>query len=312
MDEIINREAAEGGKFRGFAVTVNNPTVECAAFLDAFSDEFRGTVRHAVWQLEVGENGTPHFQAAIYFKNKRKWTVVKEAIQAVYPGAHVEVARNYARLSAYCRKDETRQEGPHEYGSAPCQGRRTDLVEAIECVQDNIGKKRPLQEVARLFPNTFAKFHRGIIATVNAAMEPRSATAEMVIECFWGPTGTGKSHKAKTENPDAFRWTPMLSANNSIWFGSYMGHKTVIMEEFSGQLQFKALLCLLENGDLEVPIKGGFSEMVATKFVFTSSKHPRDWYPNLATAEGDIDQLVRRFTRIVHFSLPFGGAPRGN
>lgn len=54
-------------------------------------------------QLEQGENGTIHYQAMLKTPQCRF-----SAVKAVFPRAHVEVARNAKALKAYVHKDETR------------------------------------------------------------------------------------------------------------------------------------------------------------------------------------------------------------
>lgn len=52
---------------------------------------------------EVGENGTPHLQGYIEFKNPRHFNALKK----LYPKIHWEKARNKEAALEYCKKSET-------------------------------------------------------------------------------------------------------------------------------------------------------------------------------------------------------------
>lgn len=58
-----------------------------------------------VGQLEQGEQGTEHYQLAVATPQIR-FTAVKK----VFPTAHIEVAKDWHALLAYCQKEDTRKE----------------------------------------------------------------------------------------------------------------------------------------------------------------------------------------------------------
>ena len=60
---------SEKGKSRGFMVVLNNPTYTPVEFINKMKQY---GVKRLVFQLERGEqNGTPHYQGFIYFRNPR-------------------------------------------------------------------------------------------------------------------------------------------------------------------------------------------------------------------------------------------------
>lgn len=82
-----------------WSVTINNPTEE---------DEDRiALARQQGWkvdgQLEVGEEGTQHYQLVVRTPQVR-FSQVKKA----FPRAHIEIARNPSALAKYCDKADTR------------------------------------------------------------------------------------------------------------------------------------------------------------------------------------------------------------
>ncbi|AYP28961.1 MAG: replication-associated protein [Cressdnaviricota sp.] len=83
-----------------WSVTINNP-------MPADMD-FGWVAEHPGWsiegQMEVGKEGTPHYQGLLRTPNKPSFSTVHKLL----PRAHLETARNVKHLEAYVHKDETR------------------------------------------------------------------------------------------------------------------------------------------------------------------------------------------------------------
>ena len=61
-------------KGRAFVFTMNNPDKTGDVFLEELKVQF--TLKYAIFQLEKGENGTPHFQGYVELKNPCAWTSI--------------------------------------------------------------------------------------------------------------------------------------------------------------------------------------------------------------------------------------------
>ena len=111
---------------RAWVFTLNNPDKQL---------ELEGQCQYAVWQLEEGEKeSTPHYQGYIQFKTMKSMRQVKRLIGKA---AHVEVRRGTIKQAiAYCKKKDTRKEGPWEVGEVPQSGRRTDLEKAARSLKE--------------------------------------------------------------------------------------------------------------------------------------------------------------------------------
>lgn len=79
-----------------WSITINNPT-----------DEELKVYLPGGWRLEgqfeAGESGTRHFQGMLKTNQVRA-----SAVKAVFPRAHIELAKNSKALQAYVHKDDTR------------------------------------------------------------------------------------------------------------------------------------------------------------------------------------------------------------
>lgn len=96
--------------------TLNNPdTTECEAYLKAWKDSGATYVNG---QLEKGEEGTVHIQ---FFLNYVKPGPRLSALKKHCKRAHFEVVKRDNGASDYCLKEETRIEGPWEFGIKPAR-----------------------------------------------------------------------------------------------------------------------------------------------------------------------------------------------
>lgn len=98
---------------KNFTGTYNNPPESLAEFIQRLENLPNKLYGRA--QLEKGEEGTMHIQWCVGFTKSTRVTAVRRAL----PGSHVEMARNAMAAWTYCGKEDTRMEGPLEYGVPP-------------------------------------------------------------------------------------------------------------------------------------------------------------------------------------------------
>lgn len=292
---------SDATKSRNWVFTYNNP--------GPYRPQPSPNVSYMVYQLEQGASGTPHLQGYIQFKNPVAFNTVRNFFDKK---AHVERAMGQPQeCHDYCTKEEGRLEEPFIYGvmkgGKATQGQRTDLLRACEMV-----KEGGLKRVAEQDPVIFLKFHRGLSALRTILAPRRNEVPKVVV--LYGDTGCGKSRTARNMMPrlegqeppcadyDQFWvWDP----NMGSWFQGYDQQKWAIFEEFRGQLTFGAMLSLLDRYDCQVQNKGGSAHWLATRIVITSPVHPREWYQSLATNDGQLQQLLRRITQVIHLTNEF-------
>lgn len=262
-------------RWRNFCFTVNNYSDDS---LDALKESDK--VSYLVVGKEVGESGTPHLQGYCELKSQ----LVFKTLKKLLPSAHLEHRFGTAlQASQYCKKDGDFE----EIGEISKQGARTDIYAATRAIAEGV----PMRQVAAENPCTYVKFHRGLEAFRRIINEtPRNCVPKVVV--LYGPSGTGKSKRAREFAVDPWIWTPL----KGLWFDGYYGQKTVIFEEYRGQFPLANLLVLLDRYSVDVQVKGGSTHFSPSEIVFTSPLHPRDWYPD--TTE-NLKQLYRRITSIV-------------
>lgn len=135
-------------------------------------------VVYAVYQGEVGEEGTPHYQGYVEFRRNMRLT----ALQRIVPRAHWERRQGSAHQARdYCMKEDTQVEPPLEFGQfseGGKQGRRLDLEDALQTMKGGAGK----DEMYEQHPEVFAKYPRFV--DYGLAKAKREAVEKVFISEF--------------------------------------------------------------------------------------------------------------------------------
>ena len=252
--------------------------------------EFKHT-RYVCFQLEKGEEGTPHFQGYIEFRT----AVALTGLKKIAATAHWETRRDTrAKARDYCRKEDTRLEGPWEHGdfNAGGAGSRTDLQLIGELAVKTGSFRACCEEDLSLS----IKYHNGLKAVIAATRVERTEPPRVAL--FYGPTGTGKTKQAYAQFPDLFRKHP-----GTRWFDGYEGQESLLLDDFGGassKLRLDYVLQLLDRYPFTLEIKGSYTPLLATKIVITTNIHPKMWY-DYSKREEQYKALARRIHGVFWF-----------
>jgi len=270
---------------RCYCFTVNNPSEDEVLVPQSWDPS---SYNYLVYQLERGEEGTSHLQGYINLKNPRDF----DAFCSWFPRRpHVEVAKGTPKQNQkYCTKPEGRLDGPWEYGIMPEQGKRSDLL----AVKAAIDSGASMSEIAENHFPQFCRYSKAFKEYRCLIAAKESYPKE--IKCLWGPTGVGKTRWVFETYPGAYWKT--RSVGSSQWWDGYDEHEVIVIDEFYGWFPWDFLLRLTDRYPLQLEVKGGTVPCLAKTIVFTSNKHPRDWYPNCRYAWDDSNPLRRRFAEI--------------
>lgn len=265
---------------RAYVFTINNPTEEETPSLEKWGAQY------LVFQKERGESGTDHFQGYVYFKGKQRMSYLKK----LNSRAHWEVRRGtHDEAYAYCTKEDTRIDGPFEFGIAPNQqGKRTD----IELLFDGVKAGKPLKELAEEHTNVYVRYHKAVLHLKGMYFEKR--TEKPLVCWYYGETGTGKTRKAFEENPDAY----FKDMSNGKWWDGYEQQSCVVFDDMRKDIfKLHELLRILDRYPLQVEYKGGSIPFNSPKIIITSCYHPAKMYET----NENIQQLLRRIDVITEF-----------
>lgn len=263
--------------------------------------------RYAVWQHEIGESGTEHYQGYVNFSTPVSLTHVKR--QPGLERAHLERVRGtVAEACAYCQKPEGRLDGPHffpdresvnKHCSYGDQGKRSDIDHMCEMVKAGLSDNQICDD----YPRYIAKYQKGIDHVRLAMGKPgRQGPTDSIV--LVGPSGTGKSHLAADLWPEGDLWFWM---NPGKWWDGYQGQPGIVFDEFRGNwMPYSYALKLLDGYPMLVEKKGGHIQMMARSFRFTTNVHPKDWWADRPGApDWAEDPLRRRLHLIKLLDQPF-------
>lgn len=262
---------------RAWVFTLNNPLVPLNI------DDW--PVRYVVYQKETGASGTPHFQGYAEFTQPIRLSGVRRLLAY----AHWEPRRGSRdQARAYSTKEDTRTDGPWEYGDwdQGGQGSRTDVSSLKAQIQSGC----PLKSIFEAETLAFLKYSRSIQTARLLYTPKRDWPTDVTV--LVGPSGVGKSRYCKEVAPDAYWKQP------SNWWDGYDGQPDVVLDDFYGWLPFHELLRVLDRYEHQVQSKGGNTQLLAKRVFITSNRTPDKWYDNTKRSFY-LKSLYRRLTKLI-------------
>lgn len=302
-DRLMSRVQARGVRARllnrNWCFTLNNPE-------ELLDPEFWGC-KQAVWQLEMGEEGTPHYQGYVEFAEAKSLAQMKtmDGLER----AHFEIRKGTrAQAIEYCEKESTQLEDTCYWPSKEAvdrsrdaksrgQGKRTDIMDLTDAVRDGMSNGELCADETLRYAYFKYSAHAERFR-LNAVSASRSPDEELDVTLYVGPSGTGKSFRLHQECPPGPDW---YWKDQGKWFDGYQGQTGIVLDEFRDSwMPWSMLLKLLDNKPFTVEVKGGTVNVVATRFRLSSNVHPRNWYPNVPEQRNwQTSPLRRRLKRII-------------
>lgn len=264
-------------KNRAWCFTINNYTNDDILAVNAIECKYK------VWGKEIGEQGTPHLQGYIYFKDGKTRATVSKMIKR----ANIRQAKGSAEQNRiYCTKDNDFV----EEGIIPKQGCRNDL----NAIKDDIMDGRLVDDIVLENPILYHQYGRTLNKIEDLRMRKLYRTEMTTCEWLYGKTGVGKSHEAFANyNPEThYVW----KLDDNGWQDGYTQQETVIINDFRGEIKYNDLLKLVDKWPEFVKRRNREPmPFISKHIIITSSLHPKDIYKNRQT-EDKLQQLLRRIS----------------
>jgi hypothetical protein len=233
---------------RNWLLTLNNPVKT----LEQIHNETKAV--YTCGQLEKGKEGTPHLQFFQNHKDAQRLSFYKNFDVRI----HAEPIQINNGAHDYCMKDDTRIDGPWEYGVKPVQrNNKTDWDQVF------LNAKRGKLD---LIPSDILVQHYGNLKKIEKDHLVIKDHDSLRGVWIYGPAGYGKSRFAREKYSNHY---PKLC---NKWWDGYQNQENVIMDDIGldhkclGQ-QLKIWAdrygCILEN-------KGGAMASAYKHFVVTS------------------------------------------
>ena len=274
---------------RNWLFTINNPTDADFALLTLE----HLSARYLVYQLESGSNQeTLHVQGYVVFADLKSLNCVRASL----PRAHFEIRRGtHQQARDYCKKSETRVDGPFEFGDEPAQGTRSDLRSACDLVLQG----GSVEDLINNHTEVFVKYYRGFQQLVHLTSDYYRHD-----QCrgVWihGPPGVGKTSCVyhKVCHSDIY-----LKAQNK-WFDGYDGQTTILLDDLDGfgRVLSHYLKIWMDLHPCVGETKGGTTKLRHHRFIVTSNYTPAELWPE----DPLLCAAIERRCNMVH--MPFQGA----
>lgn len=273
-------------KVRSWCFTLNNYSEQEKDLLKAMK------YKYLVLGYEVGENGTPHIQGYVQFKNARSLGGLKKIVDR----AHWEQAKGTPQQAAdYCKKDKNFE----EFGEAPAGGgSRQD----IHVVKEMVNSGKSLYDIW----GVATSYQAMKMAQLGLSIKPLQRREPPTVIWIHGPTGVGKTkiaHDICFEEPDF--WVSNAGTAEQWWDG-YHGQPCALFDEFrAGTMKFATALRVFDRYQVRLPVKGSTVVWSPTLILVTSCSSPSEIYSK--KTEEDIKQLERRITCVWHIGTQVTG-----
>ncbi len=287
-------------RYRNCVFTWNNP--------DGFIDFDEEEMEYLIYQEEIGESGTYHFQGYCEFKRQLSLNQAK----ALLGGAtvHLERRRGSAQEAiAYCQKDDTRvaHTQPYEYGTSKAQGKRIDLEAFKNEVMAGKRKRDLIDDHVGIIAR-YPKFYDQL-----TMMNRPQRSQELVVTLLIGDTGLGKTRSVMQKYGEDLDFYVAPLNNGTMWYDTFDGHTKVLLDDFAGaasHISLCSLLRLLDRYPVLVPTKGSHTWWLPNEVFVTTNILPRLWYKWENRGE-QYKALARRFHKVTLYYVPLSGADCG-
>lgn len=283
-----------------WCMTINNPIDMDDLQLKLFQDQCDYMVigkEH--WEPKEGEQR--HYQ--IYLKTKNPMSFV--AMKKLFARAHIEPkvrAATVAQAADYCKKEGNFE----EFGEIPKE--QTEV--SREKIADNWAKTKAAAQENKLDeiePEHYIKHYttlKKIRDDVRNAQLPAHLPHTKIAPNFWyyGPTGTGKSHRARRANADDVEEEDFYYKMNNQWWENYENQDNILIEDVGQSHLWMGDHLKIWADRYAFRARVLFSSIVLRpkKIVVTSNYHPKDLWPDPAVHL----PIMRRF-QIVHLEHPW-------
>jgi len=239
--------------------------------------------KYIVFGKEVGESGTPHLQGYVQFKNQKTLSAVRKVI----PDSHLENLKGLPHQAAdYCKTDGDY----HEHGVAPIAPKAKGDMEQkrYQRAWDICKSGGDLEEIDA---DIRVRYY-GTLKKMKSDHQSKPKSME-VLDFHWytGPSGTGKSRKAREENPDAF------IKNVNKWWDGYVDQPCVIIEEWNPDMPIplqQYLKSWCDHHPFNAEAKGSTMCIRPKKIIITSNYSLEDCFGH--DVKGLLEPLKRRLT----------------
>jgi len=285
---------------KDWCFTLNNPDERFEEY-DAIWDL---DYQYLVFQVELGEEGTPHVQGFVQLREKLRLTALKKFL----PSAHWEKRRGTPEEAAhYCKKPVPDCDCKHCKGLERFDDFHEEGIMSVDPVMElrmaaEVIKQKGLTKAVERFPTLLIRYPNGMKALDHFYTPERAWKTEVTV--VYGASGLGKSAYARLA-PNLYVLPASGAEGGTEFLGEYHPrvHESVLADEFFGShLRFGFLQRLMDRHPMEAQTKGGWVQFLARQMVITSNLSPDEWYPKVFANKTLWTAFWRRLDNVIMFT----------
>lgn len=266
-------------------------------------EAFPEWVTFVIYQLEVGAEGTEHFQGYMELRGKHSFAQI-----CAIPGmehAHLEPRRGTGlQARDYCSKQDTRVDGPWQRGTMKEQGKRNDLL----AVKARVDEGTALKEIQQEHFGTMIRYGKAIGEYKRRMTSARDFKS--IVCLFVGPAGSGKSTVAKwIANQLGTVYKAPQPKNSGAYYDDYDGQDVLFLDEFDGsRMKPTTFNELCDRHEVVLPVHGGSGHQMVSRYIFICSNYaPKFWWKG--RNEFQLKQTTRRIDYVFKMWKPMPFPP---
>jgi len=255
-------------------------------------------LKYAIYQYEKGENGTPHIQAFVIYKNNKRFKNVKQD----FPTGHLIVPNgSNVENRDYCTKKDTRLAPPIEIGEFSEMRSRNDIVLFLEALK--LGASNVLLQ--NMFPVLYTQFGPDKIEKMRQDFlkeeHGQKFRENITVTYIYGNTRLGKT----TYVYDKYPIKDICRVHNYErgTFEDYMFQKILVLDEFTGKIDITFMNNLLDKFPVNLPARFANRTACFDEVYIISNLPISELYKEERAATPEVyNAFVKRIQNIIYFT----------
>lgn len=193
--------------------------------LGPYASYDENSLHHMVVVKHSGdEKKREHYHYFLHFKRAVTMTAVKMFVKCDH--AHCEPVKSTPAYLEYLSDGHTTLEGPYEFGHKVTHGYRSDFERLV-----SQSKKGWSQQAIYSYQPGLLRYTNAVTTALEVFTPAAPTRRDVIVNYLWGPTGTGKTYRARNAFPNAFFWRGPFE-NGRTW-DEYSGQDVIILDEWT-------------------------------------------------------------------------------
>ena len=233
-------------------------------------EEYKDVIRGIAWGKETcPSTGKTHNQAFIQMYKQCRYSAIQKMIKEK---AHFEVMHGSIEQNEnYCKKENVFK----KLGNFVSKGFRSDLHN----IKDDLKSGSSLYDIMENYTGDFIRYSNGI-QKMKSLIDNKQANKFRHIDTtvLVGDAGSGKTSYVCNKYGYENVYIVENGQDDKFLFDGYDGEKTILIDDFNGNIKYTTLLRILDGHKYGLNVKNGRAYARWDKVYITSNNKPRKWY----------------------------------